>query len=338
MLDARSYALVLEQLQRAADTLFQDPRVRAVGITVCGDRYGFRVVTDPKVVVPFSSSLRAAQTFFNDIPISYKQTSNEIRSLARKRSLAGGTGTSALPEQQKHRQIACGLEIQNIDHDSRAGNLAQNDPTCGTLGCFVRLANGVESLLSCNHVIAGENSGLSGDRIVQPSSSYLSTTDDIAKLHAFQPLRFSSRGAKPHLGNVQFNEIDAAVAVLDFPLNVVQTFLPQNKCPSLQGTAQAKDHETVFKVGRTTGYTVGEIVATNDILPADYESGPCWFRSAIQIEGPNGQVFAASGDSGAAIVNMSGKVLGILFAGDDSSLAWACPIDLVLSNLNCTLI
>src|SRR5436309_1367966 len=79
---------------------------------------------------------------------------------------------SFVPEQQSHRPLVCGLQVQNVDDDDRqrqAGELGPGFLVIGTLGCFVRLASGSDAALSNNHVLAGENRGRKGqDRILQP--------------------------------------------------------------------------------------------------------------------------------------------------------------------------
>jgi S1-C subfamily serine protease len=94
----------------------------------------------------------------------------------------------------------------------------------------------------------------------------------------------------------------------------------------------------VFKVGRTTGLTHGTItdVATT-VGPVGYDLGDCWFRRSITIEGTNGTLFSDHGDSGSAILNSSGEVVALLYAGNGTQ-TYACPIGTVLSALTCNLI
>ena len=125
---------------------------------------------------------------------------------------------SFVPEQQFTRPLVCGLQVQNVDDDDRqrlAGQLAPNLIGIGSLGCFVTLATGATAFLSNNHVLAGENRGLKGhDRILQPGNLAFDPNQHYATLTDFIPLKPSPNNARPARGNVVFNEVDAAVAVL----------------------------------------------------------------------------------------------------------------------------
>jgi hypothetical protein len=92
-----------------------------------------------------------------------------------------------------------------------------------------------------------------------------------------------------------------------------------------------------IKVGRTTGLTHGSITAVGVVTgPIPYDPGPCWFQGQFEIEGENGTLFSDHGDSGSAIVSTTGEVIGLLYAGNGTQ-TYACPIQAVLTALNCTL-
>ena len=83
--------------------------------------------------------------------------------------------------------------------------------------------------------------------------------------------------------------------------------------------------------------TFGEVIDVSTIVgPVTYDFGPCWFRRSIVIEGINGSLFSDRGDSGSAIVRTNGEIVGILYAGNGQQ-TYACPIDVALQNLDCTL-
>jgi hypothetical protein len=194
-------------------------------------------------------------------------------------------------------------------------------------------------MLSNNHVVAGENQGQCGkDAILQQGSGARTSTLDAAELTDFVQLRHSPAGAHPSLQNVIWNEVDAGVAQLRSKVKHQQAYLPARIATSPNGTSIAQLGEKVHKVGRTTGLTYGEITQIAVQLPVNYAPGLCWFHDCMLIEGINGTTFADRGDSGSAIVRDSdGAVLGLLFAGTDSE-TYACGIDNVLSQLNCTMV
>lgn len=209
----------------------------------------------------------------------------------------------------------------------------------GTLGCFTSTSGGKVAMLSNNHVLAAENSGKRGkDRILQPGSATFIAAQHAARLSDFVALQPSPPGAQPRFGTAIFNEVDAAIATLMPHVPFAQTYLPSRSAKPPMGTAAPTYGDRVHKVGRTTGLTHGVIVKTSTIVgPVGYRIGPCWFSSSFAIVGTSGTMFSDSGDSGSAIVRSSdGAVLGLLYAGNGTQ-TYACPIDLVLSKLKCSL-
>jgi hypothetical protein len=74
----------------------------------------------------------------------------------------------------------------------------------------------------------------------------------------------------------------------------------------------------VVKVGRTTNRTKGLVVDANSpVNIPDFMGTPRAFTNQIVIAGDAGVLFSAHGDSGSLIVDVNGKVVGLLFAGDE---------------------
>jgi hypothetical protein len=127
------------------------------------------------------------------------------------------------------------------------------------------------------------------------------------------------------------------VAKLDENVQFKQGYLPFRNLVAPSATAKARIGDRVFKVGRTTGLTHGEVTDVATVVgPVPYDPGPCWFRRSLTIEGLNGTQFSDKGDSGSAIVRTNGEIVGILYAGNGAQ-TFACPIDTCLQNLKCTL-
>ena len=337
----------LNSLEDAVGTLFDaDPRVRSVGVTRHGDNYGFRAVRNSASILPLNAMNVAVPREINGVPVALTDTPAEVESLLMLPGAGPGSPSAAsvIPEVNRHRPIVCGLQIQNFDDDDRQGHTAQGFFVIGTLGCFVRLSDNSVALLSNNHVVAGENRGQNGtDRILQPGNTVHDPADQIAVLTDFVNILGSPVGATPRTGGVNFNVVDAGVARLDDAVAFRQGYLPFRSLTPPLRVASALPNDRVFKVGRTTGLTFGEVKDVATVVgPVPYDVGPggssrpCWFRRSLTIEGLNGTQFSDKGDSGSAIVRTNGEVVGLLYAGNGQQ-TFACPIADVMSALNCTL-
>ncbi len=335
-----SFSQAEEMVEKAAAELFDaDPRVRSVGITQYKDGYGYRAVRNSALIVPQAFGQPLPQDF-QGIPISFTDTPAEVESLVAVPASgpASPSAASLIPEVNRHRPLVSGLQIQNFDDDDRQGILSQGFIIVGTLGCFVRLPDGKPGFVSNNHVVAGENRGSRGsDRILQPGSGTFELDDQVGLLKDFVELRVSAPGASPKAGTVSFNDVDAGLVELDDDIFFKQGFLPSRGWTAPNAVARARSGDRVFKVGRTTGLTFGEIKDTTTIVgPVPYDPGACWFRRSLVIEGLADTLFSDKGDSGSAIVRANGEIVGLVYAGNGTQ-TYACPIDTVLTSFGCTL-
>jgi hypothetical protein len=334
-------SVALKNIGEAAGILFDaNPAVRSVGLGRASGGFGYIAVRNKNVPVLFATNARAFPHEIAGVPVQFIDSSRDPQSLVRVHHSGVGSPAmvSLMPEQQRHRPLVCGLEIQNYDQDVRSGDLANRLMIVGTLGCFVRLSNGNIGMLSNNHVVAGENQGQRGkDAILQQGGGARTSTFDAAELTDFVDLTNSPVGATPALSNVIWNEVDAGVAELRSTVGHQQAYLPVRIVIDPTGGSIAQLGEKVHKVGRTTGLTYGEVAQIAVQVSVNYAPGLCWLRDCMLIEGLNGTTFADHGDSGSAIVrDDDGAVLGLLFAGTDSQ-TYACGIDNILSKLNCTM-
>jgi hypothetical protein len=330
-----------ERVEEVAAQLFAiDPSLRSVGVSRQGGGYGYRAVRNSAVPVPFEAAEEEGGEILG-FPVTFVDTPAEVESMvAVTVSGPASPATSSLvAEVHRHRPLVCGLQIQNFDDDDRQGVFGQGVMNVGTLGCFVRTPGGLPALLSNNHVLAGQNRGLRAvDRILQPGSDFFNPADHVAVLVDFVDLVSAAPGSTPATGAF-LNEVDAGVAELLDPLSFRQGYLAVHTgLTSPLRTASALIGDQVFKVGRTTGLTLGEVVDIAAVVgPVPYDVGLCWFRRSLVIEGVAGSQFSDKGDSGAAIVRTNGEVVGILYAGNGSQ-TYACPIEAALTALSCALV
>jgi hypothetical protein len=209
--------------------------------------------------------------------------------------------------------------------------------TAGTLGCLVWRGN-QRYILSNNHVLANSNAAQIGDAILQPGPVDGGTlADQIAALTAFVPLDFGTspptcptasgiaaflNGASQLLGtqhrfrtyqvSAGQNLVDAAIAR---PLSddLVEQQILEIGVP--QGIAEGTLGLAVRKSGRTTGLTQGQITQVSVTAQVSYGvAGTATFTDQL-MAGP----MSAGGDSGSAVLDAQGRVVGLLFAGSSSS-------------------
>jgi len=222
--------------------------------------------------------------------------------------------------------------------------------TAGTFGCLVRRGEEL-FLLSNNHVLADTNSGQQGDAILQPGPADGGMADDrIATLADYVPLDFGAAspecpvaegtarllnyvagafGSSHQLQAVKqtegVNRVDAALARPLSP-DLVNNEILYIGAPT--GVGAATLGTEVQKTGRTTGHTQGAIIQIDATLRIDYRGSTALFTGQL-VAGPMSQ----PGDSGSAVLDMDGRVVGLLFAGSDAATI-INPIDEVLSALN----
>jgi hypothetical protein len=338
--DGVPFEMACERLRDSASKIFADPRVRSLGIGRHGGRYGYRVVRNSAIITPESSLVGAVMPESLGVPVTYVNTPHEVETHVLVPHSGPGSPTvgSHVLEQGRFRPVFSGLQIENYDDDVRTKVINNGYIVVGTLGCFVKLADGSAALLSNNHVVAGENRGLKGtDRMLQSGSASFVQGDLVATLKDFIAVQPSPPNASVVAGNVVYNDVDAGIASMDSSASFRQGFHSSRSLVVPTGMSSPKVGDKVFKVGRTTGLTYGEITDIATIVgPVSYDPGSCWFRGSLTIEGDNGTMFSDKGDSGSAIVRTNGEIVGLLYAGNGTQ-TYACPIDSVFQALTCTL-
>jgi hypothetical protein len=189
----------------------------------------------------------------------------------------------------------------------------------GTLGASVFDARtGHQLMLSNWHVLCGRTECTAGERIIQPGTGGDDTGtiwDVVARLWRFS------------LTEV----VDAAVARVTGHRMLSQEILGIGRP---RGSATAMLGESVFKSGRTSGVTPGEVADVDADFDVDYSDlgmSDRHFEHQIVIEGDR---ISLPGDSGSVWLNGRNEVIGLNFAGNDSgSRADANPISAVIDEL-----
>ncbi len=229
-------------------------------------------------------------------------------------------------------------------------SMGHSEVTAGTFGCLVRRGNQI-FILSNNHVLANVNAGRPGDPIIQPGRyDGGGPADKVALLAEHIPLDFGGESsncgvasgleralnlAAQTLGSnhrlIAYrtspgeNLVDAALAS---PLDSAQ-FIPDIlKIGRPKGVREATLGTNVQKTGRTTDYTQGRIVQIDVTISVDYNGRMATFTGQLMATG-----MSAGGDSGSAMLDDEGYLVGLLFAGSGSATL-INPIQTVLRLLN----
>lgn len=222
----------------------------------------------------------------------------------------------------------------------------------GTIGFYLEDDSGRVFLVSNNHVIGESNSANIGDSIVQPGTLDLTSVElnqmpnlnslagqlEIAKLTAMVKFKFPTPQNTPH------NQVDAALAELTESGRGINDLSRLCFGGSILGQAPPPVKEEngtqilgatkVYKVGRTTGYTEGNIVGVGATAKISYPTGKARFTNQILVTPTADNVgpFSDRGDSGSGVLNEHHELVGLLFAGSPTQTL-VNPIDYVLTEL-----
>jgi hypothetical protein len=233
------------------------------------------------------------------------------------------------------KQAAVGSWQRDRQRPLRIGSsVGHASGTTGTLGCFVRQADGRVKMLSNNHVLAAENAARVGDAVLQPGDRDLGHMPDdvVGELASFVELT-----------TLETNSVDCAVALLRDGLEADARSLAGGE---LDGIATDEEAIEVEKVGRTTGATRGRVTAIGLInVIVTYDIGDIRFDGVMQVESGHQQPFSDAGDSGALVYTAdTHRAVGLLFAGTDLGGAFGTgrtfvhPIGAVLTALDAQLV
>jgi hypothetical protein len=218
--------------------------------------------------------------------------------------------------------------------------------TAGTFGCLVQ-RNGQVYILSNNHVLANSNAAQLGDAILQPGPHDGGTSaDQIGTLEQFIPIGFEGSTsppgcsplaslmrlfgpAKPLINEPGNNTVDCAIAK-PLSADLVVSDILKIGIPTGVGTAGLGTQ--VQKSGRTTGLTTDQITQIDVTVSVDYGGKIATYKNQLMAG-----AMSQGGDSGSAVLDMDKQVVGLLFAGSNTTTILN-PIQLVLDALGVQLV
>jgi len=222
--------------------------------------------------------------------------------------------------------------------------------TAGTFGCLVQ-RDGEPFILSNNHVLANTNQGKPGDAILQPGPADGGTSNDrVATLADYVPIDFGSTSSECPIADLSVQVLNYVAKALGSShqlqavkqtkgTNTVDAAIAQPLSPDMvtneilyigvpTGVGEATLGTEVQKTGRTTGHTEGAITQIDATVRINYNGSTALFTGQL-IAGAMSQ----PGDSGSAVLDIEKQVVGLLFAGSESTTV-INPIDDVFSALN----
>jgi hypothetical protein len=233
---------------------------------------------------------------------------------------------AAADRKARHRPAPGGVSIGHVN------------VTAGTFSCLVR-RDGAIYILSNSHVIANSGDAMKGDAIVQPGiyDGGQNPEDRIGSLADFVPITFSGgllpptecpigngaagalnlvarlfgRTTRVYAAGDTDNYVDAAIALPD-PENVSPNIL---KVGIPRGTRVAELGDTLVKSGRTTGLTTGKVEQVNVTVQVQYGEG----KVAVFTDQIMAGAMSQGGDSGSAVLDSNRNVVGLLFAGSETT-------------------
>jgi hypothetical protein len=265
-------------------------------------------------------------TALGGLPIDVVETGDFV-------SLGLTGGSTAVDPKQMKRPAPPGFSISGVkDHGGT-----------GTFGALVRRASGAAHfILSNHHVLADpDNVAANGDvfqpgladRPVPPGTGTPVTR--IGQVAQVLPLNLPPTP----------NRVDAALASVLNQSDVTNE-IPVIGIPA--GTVAAVAGRQVRKFGRATGLRTGLIenpaVTSVAVAIPHADVLEFMFTDQIVIRSDSSQPFSGLGDSGSLVVDgITKEAVGLLFAGNQNAsgvlgiYSLANPIDLVFSELDCTL-
>jgi hypothetical protein len=188
-------------------------------------------------------------------------------------------------------------------------SIAHAAGTAGTLGCYVRRKpfDGKIFILSNLHVLTSDMQGRRGDPILQPGPlDGGQAADVIARLSDTGKFDFSG-----------LNEMDAALAEVIQPSDADCNLRVLDRVPASRIVRTPRRNQTVMKVGRSSDYSVAEILDVNATLDIEYPTTDglrsATFRNQILCTR-----YTDAGDSGSLVMTKTGRPVGLHFAGSES--------------------
>jgi hypothetical protein len=324
---------VLAPMDNAALALLRQKQIRFVGIN-----YASQAITVfLKKVAPAARAALSLPQTCDGFPLIFRQGNPDTVSPSH---IAQAASPSAVHQVAGTNYYTCGSSIS-----------VGNDRVAGTLGCLVRDQAGVIYGLSNNHVSGCCNYAPARLPIVAPGVLDVTPTNVPPFTIGYHARQLPMVMGDPTVVNTADNR-DAAIFELNQPGWV--SSMQQTDYDTPAGSLPLATGMEVEKVGRSSGYTRGTVVAcvvgpinVSYSAPQYQFNGVVYFDKMFVVYGAADR-FSEPGDSGSLVVhkdqNNIRHAVGIVIAGGDDSAApggkvsFIMPIEPILNEFQVTLV
>jgi hypothetical protein len=281
------------------------------------------------------------------IPNSYQGIPTDVLTVPRN---VNDVDPTPCADRSQHSTLLGGISISNLKkHPDGKVDL-------GTLGFFVTFTGADPpyniGLVTNNHVFT-DSGGSEGDTVYQPGWAMQPDGNlgvvagqevTVGKVLKLAPKKDDPGGSFVDAALVQLNICISSWCHTNCGVsfaNEIQGLNVNNSNGIADVNNTVNVGDTVFKVGRTTGRTVGRVTAV--AKPVTQEDGSLSHNN-IEIEAVSMQgtgncggtlVFDTSGDSGSALIDSHGNLIGLVYGHDPAQITTthACHIQPVLAAL-----
>lgn len=232
----------------------------------------------------------------------------------------------------------------------------------GTLGFFAQKGGSTDPhdvvLVSCNHVLTDNGAG-AGDTVYQPQltqsggmwqidtdkdTNPVAVVDNVGQKGDYN-YQYPNEPSKPYYLDCATAKLNICISKCWCTTNCGESFsvkvnnLNISGNNSIAGVDRVQQSDIgsnpyfVYKSGRTTGVTLGQVIRVDVPIP----NGNNTIEIMATVADCSGTLrFADSGDSGSPLINSQSKLIGIVFAKSktDPANAFACHIHPALAYLN----
>lgn len=214
--------------------------------------------------------------------------------------------------------LSVGIGITNFDESQRT----ELPGIMGSLGCFVRLANGDTGFLTAYHSLGGKV----GDRILRSGSNEI-----IGTLIDFVGVAVATEA--PHFpGRVTDIAVVRLNPGIEYFAGVLEHVELVDAAPE-----EIMINENVSKIGAGTGRTSGVISSLAVFMKVRYGKSLIELRDVIMVKNHQSHIpFSSHGDSGALVFSDDGRAIGLIL-GASSQETLVCYLRLVLRHFDCRL-